>query len=455
MNPHILHLTFPAQGSINPSLQFAINLAKMGVKVTVLGSLFAHRCMSEACSSADGLKLRAFSDGYDDGFKPSDGDHERFFSQLETCGSEALAEVIAASAAAGSPVTALVYTMGMSWAVKVADSFRIPSVVLWIQPATVLGIYFYFFHGHGAIRELGNDPSSSVQLPGLPKLSHRDLPTLLDPSSLDSATFISFALQRFKEQIEALDADPNTKILVNTFDRLESEALRAVQGLNLVPIGPLIPSSFLRGRESRGHHPSDTSYLEWLDSKPEASVVYVSFGTVAVVSEKQIEEMATGLLSTHRPFLWAIKTPVSHGEELEEKGMIVPWCSQAEVLSHPSLGCFVSHCGWNSTLESLVAGVPVVGLPQFTDQPTNAKLVEDEFKTGVRARANEDGVFEGAEIKRCVEMVLGRGEKGKELKRNAEKWKALAKEATMEGGSSYLNLRNFFIDGLLQDQVTQ
>ncbi|XP_052206934.1 UDP-glycosyltransferase 75C1-like [Diospyros lotus] len=455
MNPHILHLTFPAQGSINPSLQFAINLAKTGVKVTVLASVFAHRRMSEACSSADGLTLRSFSDGYDDGIKLSDGDHERFFFQLETRGSEALAEVIAASAAAGSPVTALVYTMNMSWAVKVADSFRIPSVVLWIQPATVLGIYFYFFNGHAAIiRELGNDPSSSVQLPGLPKLSGRDLPSFLDPSSLDSVTFSS-AFQRHKDQIEALDADPNPKILVNTFDRLESEALRAVQGLNLVPIGPLIPSSFLSGRETRDHHPSDTSYLEWLDSKPEASVVYVSFGTVAVVSEKQIEEMASGLLSTNRPFLWATRTPVSHREELEEKGMIVPWCSQAEVLSHPSLGCFVSHCGWNSTLESLVAGVPMVGLPQFTDQPTNAKLVEDEFKTGVRARANEDGVFEGAEIKRCVEMVLGGGEKGKELKRNAEKWKALAKEAAMDGGSSSLNLRNFFIDGLLQDQVPQ
>ncbi|XP_052206935.1 UDP-glycosyltransferase 75C1-like [Diospyros lotus] len=423
MNPHILHLTFPAQGSINPSLQFAINLAKMGVKVTVLGSLFAHRRMSEACSSADGLTLRAFSDGYDDGFKLSDGDPERFLSQFETRGSEALAEVIAASSATGSPVTALVYTMNMSWAVKVADSFRIPSVVLWIQPATVLGIYFYFFHGHGAIRELGNYPSSSVQLPGLPKLSGRDLPSFHDPSSLDSVTF-SFALQRFKEQIEALDADPNPKILVNTFDRLESEALRAVQGLNLVPIGPLIPSSFLSGRESRGHHPSDTSYLDWLDLKPESTVVYVSFRTIAVVSEKQIEEMATGLLSTNRPFLWATRTPVSHREELEEKGMIVPWCSQTEVLSNPSLGCFVSHCGWNSTLESLVACVPVVGVPQLTDQPTIAKLVEDEFKTGVRARANEDGVFEGAEIKRCVEMVLGGDEKGGELKRNAEKWKA-------------------------------
>ncbi|KAI8003787.1 hypothetical protein LOK49_LG08G02213 [Camellia lanceoleosa] len=107
------------------------------------------------------------------------------------------------------------------------------------------------------------------------------------------------------------------------------------------------------------------------------------------------------------------------------------------------MGCFVTHCGWNSTLECLVLGIPVVCLPQFTDQPTNVKLLEDEFKTGVRATKNDEGLVEGNEIKRCIELVTGDGEIGEGITKNAKKWKYLAKEAANEGGSSDKNLRTF------------
>ena len=123
--------------------------------------------------------------------------------------------------------------------------------------------------------------------------------------------------------------------------------------------------------------------------------------------------------------------------------MIVPWCSQVEVLSHPSLGCFMTHCGWNSTLESLVSGVPKVAFPQWSDQGTNAKLTEDVWKTGVRVMVNKDGIVEGDEIKRCLELVVGDGEKGEAIRRNAKKWKELAMEAVNEVGSSYNNLKAF------------
>ncbi|KAK9932979.1 hypothetical protein M0R45_020195 [Rubus argutus] len=86
--------------------------------------------------------------------------------------------------------------------------------------------------------------------------------------------------------------------------------------------------------------------------------------------------------------------------------MIVPWCSQLEVLSNPSLGCFVTHCGWNSSLESMVYGVPVVAFPQLTDQCTNAKMIEDMWKTGVRVEPNEEGVVVGEELKRCLDLVF-------------------------------------------------
>ncbi|KAL3506509.1 hypothetical protein ACH5RR_031891 [Cinchona calisaya] len=123
--------------------------------------------------------------------------------------------------------------------------------------------------------------------------------------------------------------------------------------------------------------------------------------------------------------------------------MIVPWCCQVEVLSHPCVGCFVTHCGWNSSLESLVCGVPGVGVPLWTDQTTNAKFIQDVWKTGVRAVPNEDGIFEADEIKKCLEVVMDGGKRSKELRNNAKKWQGLAREAAKDGGSSNLDLKAF------------
>ncbi|KAF5941919.1 hypothetical protein HYC85_019561 [Camellia sinensis] len=456
VHKHILLFTYPAQGTINPSIQFAKQLIKLGVKVTIITSLSAHRRMPKTTTTPPGLNFVSFSDGYDDGLKPSD-DYQQFLSGLKNQGAETLTQLITSSAEHGNPVTGVVYTMLQIWAAKVAQSFHIPSTLLWTQPAALFRIYFHYFNDYGdSIKNIFNDPSSlSVELPLLPRLTSRDLPSILLPADSDS---INRLVLTFKEQIHTLEAEAKPKILVNSFDALEPEALRAIERLKLIAIGPLVPSAFLDGKD-----PSDTcfgadlfrksrDYVEWLDLKPESSVVYVSFGTMAVISKKQREEVARGLLESHRPFLWVMRATkngekeedeLSCREELEQLGMIVPWCSQLEVLSHPSLGCFVTHCGWNSSLEGLISGVPMVGFPQFVDQPTNAKLIEDVFKTGVRVIANEDGIVEGEEIKRCIEVIMGGGEKGKEMYKMAKKWRELAKEAAKEGGSLDMNLRAF------------
>jgi hypothetical protein len=165
-----------------------------------------------------------------------------------------------------------------------------------------------------------------------------------------------------------------------------------------------------------------------------------------------MEEIARALLDCGFSFLWVIKEKeeelLSYKEELEKKGKIVKWCSQVEVLSHSSLGCFLTHCGWNSSLESLVSGVPMVAFPQRMDQMTNAKLIEDVWKIGVRVdyKVDEDGIVRGDEIRKCLEVVMGSGEKGGELRRNAIEWKSLAREAVKEYGSSHKNLRGFLDD---------
>ncbi|KAJ0655662.1 putative crocetin glucosyltransferase [Helianthus annuus] len=171
-------------------------------------------------------------------------------------------------------------------------------------------------------------------------------------------------------------------------------------------------------------------------------------GLPPITTSDQAEEMASGLLESGRPFLWVIRegdqlVKLSKIDELKKQGMIVSWCSQVEVLNHEAIGCFLTHCGWNSTIEALVAGVPTIAFAQWSDQVTNAKMIEDVWKTGVKVKRRErDGMVEGNEIKRCVEIVM----QDREMRRNAEKWRELARKALNDGESSTLNLQAFLYD---------
>ncbi|KAL4642847.1 hypothetical protein ACB092_02G049600 [Castanea dentata] len=433
---HIVIVTFPGKGHINPALQFAIRLIRLGVHVTFFTTISAHRrCMIKS-PPPNGLLFASFSDGYDDGVVPVD-DKVKRMDQLKRNGSKALADLIVSTANKQHTV----YTLLLPWAADVARELHLPSTLLWIQPAMVWNIYYYYFNGFAnVIRNNNNDyPSSSIKLPGLPLFTSRDLPSFLLASNTHASV-----LPIFQAHFEALEKESNPRVLVNTFDALEPEALKAVEKFNLVAVGPLLPLDKSFGGDVSKY------YIEWLNSKPESSVIYVSFGSIAVLMKQQMEEIARGLLGCGRPFLWVIRAKengeeekLSCKEELEQMGMIVPWCSQVEVLSHPSLGCFVTHCGWNSTLESLVSGVPMVAFPQWSDQGTNAKLIEDVWKTGVRVMVNKDGIVEGDEIKRCLELVVGDEERGEVIRRNAKKWKELAMEAANEVSSSYNNLKAF------------
>ncbi|KAJ6973172.1 crocetin glucosyltransferase [Populus alba x Populus x berolinensis] len=454
--PHFLLVTLPLQGHINPSLQFAKRLTLIGARVTLATSLSAQRRMSKTLFP-DGLSFVTFSDGYDDGLKPED-DRVHYMSELKRRGSQTLNELIVDSAEEGKPITCLVYTVFLPWAAEVARAQHLPAAFLWIQPATVFDIYFYYFNGYGDIFSNCKDTSNVIALPGLPQFASRDLPSFLLPSNTSTV-----ALQLFQEQLEQLSQETNPKVLVNSFDALELGAMNATEKFNLIGIGPLIPSAFLDGKD-----PLDKSfggdlfqgsedYTEWLNSKPKSSVVYVAFGSILVLSNRQMEEISRGLVQSGLPFLWVIRDEQNKKKEkeeddqlsacreaiLEKQGMVVPWCCQVEVLSHPSIGCFVTHCGWNSTLESLVSGVPVVAFPHWTDQGTNAKLIEDVWKTGVRVVANEEGIVEGDEIKRSLDLVMADGMTGEDLRKNAKKWKDLAMDAVKDGGSSDKNLKAF------------
>ncbi|KAH6778188.1 hypothetical protein C2S52_006286 [Perilla frutescens var. hirtella] len=449
---HILLVTFPAQGHINPSLQFAKRLSKHGVKITFLTSLYATSRMSQPSSFHGGaIDLLSFSDGSDAVW--SVDETPKFMQALNDHGSKAVEDAVAARRAEGRPFTRVIYTLLVPWAGQVAHRVGVPSTLLWIQPAIVFGVYFHCYNkSFDAADEV-------IELPGLPVLRRSDLPSFFhdtNPSVYD------FAIPTFTENFEMLDREDHPAVLLNTFDALELEPLRVLTNkYKLMPIGPLIPSAFLDGND-----PTDKSfgadliqksedYVQFLDSAEKETVIYVAFGSYSELSKPQMEAIEEGLIRSGRPFLWVIRGSenrekvdgiLSRREELEKRGKIVAWCTQVEVLSHPSVGCFVTHCGWNSTLESLAAGVPLVALPQWTDQATNAKLVQDYWRSGVRAVKKEGNgeIVEADEIERCLEIVMGGGE----MREQAKKWRDLAKEAIKEDGTSNVNLK-IFVDQMI------
>lgn len=186
---------------------------------------------------------------------------------------------------------------------------------------------------------------------------------------------------------------------------------------------------------------------KWLDSRETGSVIYVSFGSLVSLEKDQIQEVAWGLLMSKCWFLWVVrateehKLPPNFTSLASERGLIVNWCTQTEVLAHRALSCFLTHGGWNSTIEGLTYGVPLIVLAHWVDQTTNAKFIEDVWSVGVRIRAHENGIFSREDVCRCV-VDVAQGDKGKELKRNASKMKKLADEALGEGGTTRKNIED-------------
>lgn len=232
---------------------------------------------------------------------------------------------------------------------------------------------------------------------------------------------------------------------MNSFDDLEMKALAAMEEhLELITVGPAVINE-AEGETEDMFDQDKKDYMKWLHSQEDKSVVYVSFGSVHRMSQEEMEEIRKGLIECQRPYLWVVRKDggckdINFGGE-EKQGMVVEWCKQRRVLGHKAVGCFVTHCGWNSTVEGLLSGVPVVAMPTWSDQVTNAWLMEMQWGMAVKAEVGEHGRVGSEELKRCLDVVMGEGERGVEIRRNAEMWKEKARKAIDEGGSSEKNLK--------------
>ena len=248
---------------------------------------------------------------------------------------------------------------------------------------------------------------------------------------------------------EANNCTKAGSLIINTFDALEADVLAALRAEypRIYTVGQL--GTMLRLGEEASDDDSidlslwkhDTECLAWLDEQEPGSVVYANFGSLTVLTAAQLAEFAWGLAATGHPFLLVVREDLVHGggelppevlAETAERRRVVTWCPQEPVLRHRAVGCFLTHCGWNSMLESIAAGVPMVCWPVFADQYTNRKYACELWGVGLRL---------DEEVRR--EQVAGRVREAmgsEEMRKSAAGWKAEAEAAARPGGSSHENL---------------
>ncbi|XP_073282918.1 zeatin O-glucosyltransferase-like [Primulina huaijiensis] len=248
--------------------------------------------------------------------------------------------------------------------------------------------------------------------------------------------------------------------IFNTCRLIEQPYLDLLTGKEIIgdrkswAIGPIIPAML----PSRDNPPK---CLEWLDQQEPNSVIYVSFGTTTSLSDEEIKELASGLEQSKQKFIWVLRDadkgdiftgevrgailPKGFEERVEGFGIVVRhWAPQPEILAHPATGGFMSHCGWNSCIESVTMGVPIAAWPMHSDQPTNGFLISEILKVGIVVREwdQRGEVVKASTIENVVRRLMA-SEDGEEIRKRAEELGAAMRRATEEGGVSRLELDSF------------
>uniref|UniRef100_F6GUL5 UDP-glycosyltransferase 87A1 n=2 Tax=Vitis vinifera TaxID=29760 RepID=F6GUL5_VITVI len=244
---------------------------------------------------------------------------------------------------------------------------------------------------------------------------------------------------------------PKAQYLVFTsVYELEHEALDALKRKFSFPVytlGPTIPYFNLGDESKVATTHSDLNYMKWLDSQPKASVLYISLGSFLSVSSAQMDEIAAGLRSSGVRFLWVGRDKASQLQEgCGDGGLVVPWCDQLKVLSHSSVGGFWSHCGWNSTLEAVFAGVPMLTFPIFWDQVPNSKKIVEDWKIGwrVKREVGWQNLVTREEISGLVKRFMDlESIEVKEMRKRAKDLEEVCRGAIAKGGSTDTNLDAF------------
>lgn len=368
-------------------------------------------------------------------------------------------------------IVGFVLDMFCSSMIDVANEFEVPTYFFYASSAALIALRFHVLSlvddCNQDMEEYMDSDDHGVQLSVTVPGYSNPVPVKLWPSSFfDKSGMIFNHTRRFREA---------KGILVNTFMELELPVMEVLQSREdegkkipkVYPVGPII--------NSKGFDKRSEFVMKWLDDQPPLSVIFLCFGSLGSFEHEQVKEIAKGVENSGYKFLWSLRRPSPKGfreypDEYEEDdledvlpegflkrtagmGMVMGWAPQVQVLSHSSVGGFVSHCGWNSTLESVFHGVPMAAWPMYAEQQMNAFQMVKETGIGVEIKMDyrkdltvENPVLVMAdEIEDGIRKVM---ESESEIRNKVEELKRKARISLMEGGSSFISLGNFLDDVL-------
>ncbi|KAK2420013.1 7-deoxyloganetin glucosyltransferase [Trifolium repens] len=476
IKPHAVLIPYPIQGHINPMFKLAKLLHLRGFYITFVNTEYNHKRLlkSRGPNSLDGFIDFNF-ETIPDGLTPMDGDGDvtqdvhALRESIRNNFISPFRELLARLDGFGTsglipPITCLVSDVFMSFTTQVAQQLSLPIVLLYTSSASYFlsSLHFQTLIQKGLIpfKDESYLTNGSLDtkvdcIPGLQNFRLKDLSHFLRTTNPNDL-MIKFIIETLKKFNRA------SVIILNTFNELESDVINILHSMfpSLYTIGPFAsllnqsPHNQLTSLDSNLWK-EDTKCLEWLESKEPRSIVYVNFGSITIMSKEKLLEFAWGLANSKKPFLWIIRPDLVIGgsvvlssefvDEISNRGLIVSWCPQEKVLNHPSVGGFLTHCGWNSTTESICAGVPMLCWPFFGDQSTNCRFICNEWEIGIEIDTN----VKRKEVEKLVNELMV-GEKGKKMKKKAMELKKKAEEHTRPGGLSYMNLDKVIKEVLLK-----
>ncbi|XP_058181846.1 7-deoxyloganetic acid glucosyl transferase-like [Rhododendron vialii] len=459
--PHVLIFPYPEQGHVNPMLKLAELLCHAGLHVTFLVTHFIHRrllrnstALISRLTRYSGFRFEAIPDGLPEDDLRSGNRVMELFRSFRATAKPLLRELLGSDGrkdwGLGRKRASCIIADGLlSFAIDVGEEFGIPVIIFRTTSACA---FWAFLCGPklieaGEIPFQGNNMDAPIKcVPGMDGfLRQRDLPSIYrvrDAANQDLQILLSETLQITRARA----------LILNTFEDLEGSVLAPIRSQcpQVYTVGPLHAHLKVRlasSSSSNGLWEEDTSCMAWLDAQPPKSVIYVSFGSIIMMAKDQLMEFLHGLVCSEKRFLlvirpdsvmmgkdWVSHLPTEILEGTRERGCIIGWAPQEEVLGHKSIGGFITHSGWNSTLESIVIGVPMICWPYFGDQQVNSRFVGEVWKLGLDMKDTCDrGIIETM-IRDLMDV------RREEFQHSSDKIAKLAKNAVAEGGSSYCNL---------------